>query len=263
MAKPTGAEFAAQGAKYIGTPYTEMDCQAFVERMLADVGVHKDWKGSNAMYRDMAWVGDVDECIAKYGRVPVGALLFIHAMDGGEEARGYHDGLGNASHVGVYTGVGQGAIHSSSSRGCVAQSRFASKAIPGGWNKVGLLHEVDYGLNENESEAGNMNAATATVTAANGKPVNFRKKPQTKSAAYGSLPVGTTVEVVENLGEWTRVCYAGNTGYIMSKFLTPAAGGGNDGAQTLLAKITTMEERMTALENRMDRLEAPEESEAT
>ncbi len=250
MAKPTGAEFAAQGAKYIGTPYTEMDCQAFVERMLADVGVHKDWKGSNAMYRDMQWAGSVDECIAKFGRVPVGALLFIHAMDGGEVERGYHDGLGNASHVGVYTGVGKGAIHSSSSRGCVAESAFAGKSIPGGWNMVGLCREVDYGLDDNESnesEAETMNAATATVTAANGKPVNFRKRPQMGSATYGSLPVGTKVEVVETEGQWTRVRYAGDTGYVMSKFLSFVPDTTNE-APDLLARLEALEARVAALE---------------
>ncbi len=241
----TSSNFAMQGVKYIGKSYSEMDCQALVERMLGDVGIHKDWKGSNAMYRDMAWVGDVDECIARYGSVPVGALLFIHAFDGGEEERGYHDGLGNASHVGVKTGTGLGAIHSSASRGCVAESKFSDKAIPGGWNKVGLLKMLDYGLNDPEKEEEVMNA-NATIIAENGKPVNFRREPRKGSATYGQLPVGTEVEIIESLGAWTTVRYGGNVGYIMSEFLTPiipSDGECDEGLmQSLLSRLAAAEE---------------------
>ena len=60
--------------------------------------------------------------------------------------RGYKDGLGNASHVGVVTGAGKGVIHASASRGCVCESEFKGKTIPnGGWNRVGLMKQLDYG----------------------------------------------------------------------------------------------------------------------
>ena len=32
--KPTADDFSRQGDKYIGTPYSQMDCQAFIEQML-------------------------------------------------------------------------------------------------------------------------------------------------------------------------------------------------------------------------------------
>lgn len=137
--------WATRGTAYLGCSYSEMDCQALLERMLRDVGVRHDWRGSNAMYRDMRWVGTPEECIRRFGSIPVGAWLFIWADDGGEKARGYRDGLGNASHVGVYTGVGAGAIHASASRGCVCESAFAGRSIPGGWNRVGLCRLLDYG----------------------------------------------------------------------------------------------------------------------
>lgn len=146
MSKPTAASFAAQAAKYLGTPYDELDCQALMEAILRDVGVRKNWAGSNAMYRDMAWVGTPEECVAKYGSIPVGAWLFILEQDGNEPAKYKADGIGNASHVGVYTGSGKGAIHSSASRGEVCESAFASKTIRNGWNRVGLCKLLDYGL---------------------------------------------------------------------------------------------------------------------
>lgn len=138
---------AAQELAGQGITYQEMDCQEFMEHCLRQIGINANWKGSNHMFRDMAWVGTPEECKERYGSVPVGAWLFIWEDDGGEISRGYTDGLGNASHVGAYTGQGKGAVHSSSSRGCVCESKFEGKTIRnGGWNRVGLCKLLDYGL---------------------------------------------------------------------------------------------------------------------
>ena len=143
-----GNKLGEVGFQKLGTPYSEMDCQAFIEWCLAQCGMRKDLAGSNAWYREVRKNGAImtpEECVHQLGCVPKGAFLFIHANDGGEEKRGYHDGLGNASHIGICTGDrGEGAIHSSSSRGCVAESRFQGKTIKGGWNAVGLWDQVSY-----------------------------------------------------------------------------------------------------------------------
>ena len=142
-----GNKLGTVGFDQLGTPYAQMDCQAFVEWCLRQCGLNKDLAGSNAWYREVMKNGTVltpEECVKQLGKVPAGAFLFIHAFDGGEEKRGYHDGLGNASHIGIVTEKGEGAIHSSASRGCVAESRFKGKTIQGGWNKVGLWNRVAY-----------------------------------------------------------------------------------------------------------------------
>lgn len=134
-------------------PYTRggdtlggMDCQGLMEYCLRQIGIKANWKGSNHMWRDMAWTGTPEECKKVFGRIPVGAWLFIVTNDGGEVARGYRDGLGNAEHVGVYTGQNDGAVHASASRGKVADSKFEGKTIRnGGWNQVGLCKLLDYG----------------------------------------------------------------------------------------------------------------------
>lgn len=228
-----------QGEKYIGTPYSKMDCQGFVERCLADAGIRKDLAGSNAWYRFVrknGWVGSPEECKKRFGSIPKGAFLFILKHDGGETARGYNDGLGNASHIGLYTGRGQGAMHSSSSRGCVCESTFAGKTIRnGGWNTVGLWKELDYGQHINAlltgtEEVKEMTAmiettmeGAATVTSTNGKPVRVRTKPSTKSGIVTSLPSGTAVEVLETNGDWCRIAYA-QTGWMMKQFLSKGLG---------------------------------------
>ena len=153
-----GDKLGTVGFEKLGTPYRKMDCQAFVEWCLRQCGLKKDLAGSNAWYREVmknGWIGSPEACVKQFGKVPAGAFLFIHAFDGGEERRGYRDGLGNASHIGIATGKGEGAIHSSSSRGCVAESSFRNKTVPnGGWNRVGLwTAEVRYaGIEDAEPE---------------------------------------------------------------------------------------------------------------
>ena len=109
----TGVEYASQArsSKYDSITYNKADCQKFLELVLIDCGITKpggqpyDWKGSNSMWRNaLSWKGTIEECIAKYGEIPLGAWVFIVKNDGGEKERGYNDNEGNAKHVGIYVG---------------------------------------------------------------------------------------------------------------------------------------------------------------
>lgn len=144
----TGEQFAERALTggYIGIPYETLDCQGFVEKVLADCGVRKpngtvyDWRGSNSMYRNYyQWRGTVKECEAKFGMIPQGALVFTRKTDGGEVERGYHDGLGNFSHVGIYVGAPHGVIHSTT--GGVQYGKFPDAKR---WTNVSLLSMIDY-----------------------------------------------------------------------------------------------------------------------
>lgn len=143
--KPLASAFAASGASFLGTPYTVLDCQGLCEAMLRCVGLTENLRGSNAWWRRMTWRGTPEACRRRFGCVPPGAFLFIVTEDGGERARGYRDGLGNAVHMGVATGEGKGAVHASQTRGETAESAFTGRSIPGGWNRVGLWDALDYG----------------------------------------------------------------------------------------------------------------------
>ena len=108
--------------------------------------VRRILEASGTGIRLLGWTGSPEECVRTFGSVPAGAFLFIHAFDGREVGRGYRDGLGNASHIGIRTGRGKGAIHSSAGRGCVAESEFHDRTVRnGGWNMVGLWNRMDYG----------------------------------------------------------------------------------------------------------------------
>lgn len=144
--KPSGAEFAAQAVRIAaqGYSYQDMDCQAFVEAALKAVGIRKNWRGSNHMWREaLSWRGTVEECIARFGEVPVGAWLFTIKNDGGEKARGYNDGKGNAAHVGVYSGQGRGSVHSTT--GGTQEAAFPDAKR---WTHVGLCSLLDYTTDE-------------------------------------------------------------------------------------------------------------------
>lgn len=226
--KYSAEELSRAGDKYLGTPYSEMDCQAFVEKCMADVGYRRNLPGSNAWYRAMDWTGTPEECKKQYGCIPPGALLFILSHDGGEPAKYKPDGLGNASHMGIVTHRDEGAIHSSSSRGCVAKSKFADKTIPnGGWNQVGLLSEFDYGKSVNwvldhgqsrpqEKEEMLMQGI---VTAMSGSTVNLRIKPAINASLVDRIPIGTGVDILEYGPDWSKVDAGGKIGWMMTQFI--------------------------------------------
>ena len=225
-----GKDLGEAGFRYLGVPYSKMDCQAFVEQCLRDCGLEMNLAGSNAWYREVMKNGTVltrEECVKQLGKVPAGAFLFIHAFDGGEPEKYRKDGLGNASHIGIVTGRGEGAIHSSSSRGCVAESRFRGKTINGGWNRVGLWNRVSYdygaGSGRAEAESGTVRvpevgrnpekvpepAEHAVVWAGQGSTVNTRQGPGTLYALSkaGRIPVGTMVEILKRQKGWCRIRY--------------------------------------------------------
>lgn len=230
--------FSKAGQRYIGRSYDEMDCQKFYEQCAADCGLVMDLKGSNAWFRkfiETGWVGSPEECKAKFGSIPKGATLFIHAFDGGEEKRGYYDGLGNASHIGIKTGTGKGAIHSSYTNKGVCESQFKDKTIKnGGWNKVGLSTLFDYGdkINKILSGGGSTPPAedpgegdempevkTAVVDVPNKTTVNMRAKASQSAALVERIPHGETVTVIEKQENWSKCRWKQWRGWIMNVYL--------------------------------------------
>lgn len=124
MSKPTGKEVAALAealadGKRIPYVYghetlTSADCQGFIEAVVRKLGGEMSYRGSNDMFRNaVSFVIPIDQA-RKNNLFRPGGLLFILKKDGGEVARGYNDGMGNASHVGLYTGGKYFSVHSSS-----------------------------------------------------------------------------------------------------------------------------------------------------
>lgn len=242
-------KLAEIGCKYLGTPYSVMDCQAFVEKCLSDCGESKNLAGSNAWYREVmahGWVGSPEDCKRKYGEIPQGAFLFILKQDGGEPDKYKGDGIGNASHIGIFTGMtgskmvelarqagneiagaynyGNGAINSSYSRGAVCTSKFSGQSINGGWNRVGLWDKVRYDNEGDDSVEVNWKGQVI-----DGK-LNLRASPTTASERLAQIPDGTILTVTEETenGQWGKVEYNSITGWVMLSFLQEVKPEGND-----------------------------------
>ena len=235
--KISAIDFSLAGDKYLGRSYEEMDCQAFVEKCMADVGLRMDLGGSNSWYRECGkhgWVGTPEECVKEFGSVPKGALLFILEPVGPKTpAKFRNDGIGDVTHMGIVTGRGDGAIHSSSSRGCVATSKFRGKTIPnGGWNRVGLYDKFDYDgaerreeadavFQEDEEEAGG-EKLTGIVTAETGTTVNLRKTKGGK--LLERIPIGSEVTILDYGEEWCQVIAGGLKGWMKTAFINAEGG---------------------------------------
>lgn len=258
MSKVSAFKVVEAAPRYLGVPYSTLDCQAFVEKCLKDAGAPKDLAGSNAWYRFLknghGWVGTPDECRKKFGTIPVGSFLFILKQDGGEPEKYKSDGIGNASHIGLYTGMtgkqmvdkavdiqgsgmraklqklnyGDGAIHSSSSRGCVCTSKFKGNEIRGGWNRIGLwLERIDYDVSGKETGGeSTMENYKAKVVDGN---LNLRMMPSVTSAKITLIPDGSIVNVTGVNGDWSAVEWSGMSGYVMSRYLEKIQETGNNG----------------------------------
>lgn len=61
---------------------------------------------------------------------------------------------------------------------------------------------------------------TAYVTSENGKGVRLRKGPSTAYGSYGTYDVGTQVTVHGTANGWSSITVGGQSGYMMTKFLT-------------------------------------------
>lgn len=233
--KYSAEAFSKAGDQYLGRSYEEMDCQAFVERCMKDVGLKMDLGGSNSWFREVrknGWTGTPEECMKIFGQIPKGALLFIlEPVNAKTPAKFRTDGIGDATHIGIKTGRGDGAIHSSHSKGGVVTSVFKDKTIKnGGWNRVGLYNRFDYGksvnwmldhmgIGEDPDQKKEEEPMTVTVYAGNGKPVNFRKSPSESAERIGKIPNGTEAELLGSQGDWSMIRINGQTGWMMTKFL--------------------------------------------
>ena len=134
----------ALSPSYNSFKYSQIDCQGFIEKVLADAGVRKadgksyNWKGSNHIWRSALFckyrITDVND-------IPAGALVFTLAYDGGEKERGYNDDEGNAKHVGIYCGAG---IVRHSTKTDSADGVQTDKITSKRWTHYGLLSCLDY-----------------------------------------------------------------------------------------------------------------------
>lgn len=188
-------------------PYAQMDCQKFVRECVRQAGGEMRYGGSNDMFRNACtWTGTLAEA-RQSGRLVPGALLFIVQRDGGEPAQYQADGLGNASHVGLYCAApGAEVAHSSASRGQVAAS-----TLQNGWTHAGLASAIAYSAPQA--------AETAVVSVPKGEGLRMRKAPAPDGGYMLRIPSGTQLSITARQNGYAQTAYGGFTGWVAEKYL--------------------------------------------
>lgn len=88
------------------------------------------------------------------------------------------------------------------------------------WDCVAYLKGVEYPDDHGKGEEQmGTEAKVALPSGAKGDTVNLRTKPSTSGGIITKVPVGATVEVVDDIGQWCRITYNGKTGYMMSNYI--------------------------------------------
>ena len=177
--------------------------------------------------------------IPKASALAVGDLVF-KAKEPGES--GYalpdrydsHPDRRDYYHVGVVTSTAPFVITHCTGPGIVRDTKL------GKWSYYGKLKYI------NEGDEPVMPEGNAIVTAASGSTVNLRKSASTSAALVARIPIGASVSVLGESEGWSSVQYCGKTGYMKSDFLI---------AESQPEVAGTIEERLTALEERVARLE--------
>jgi hypothetical protein len=130
----------------------------------------------------------------------------------------YNGDLNDYYHIGLIDGDGKNVINAQST------SKGFTRTPLSQWHCAARLKAVAYDGNIDEgSEAPTDDEPLyrAKVASENGKPVNMRRNPSTASAVLHEVKNGEEVEVTDVLNGWSQIVYAGENGYMMSKFLIP------------------------------------------
>lgn len=132
-----------------GYTYEQYDCIGFMNLVRTTCGIPViSPQGTNTLWRsdNLFWKGTVQEAIDEFGGIPQGALLFKIIPEGQpgydtipSQYRG--DGVGNVTHVGIYTNLGLGVMQSGGYGGTgVHQSTLDTNYF----GYVGLAVNINY-----------------------------------------------------------------------------------------------------------------------
>ena len=124
----TGLKYAQQAYTYrdSGIPYSQLDCIHFVNQVRIDLGLRSMLNGTNTLWRsnNLVWKGTLQDAytrwvVSRWNQLPQVILLFRIKSESDPTyneppipSRYYMDGIGNVTHVGIMTGLGQGIMQS-------------------------------------------------------------------------------------------------------------------------------------------------------
>lgn len=153
----TGLQYAQQAYTYrdSGIPYSQLDCIHFVNQVRIDLGLRSMLNGTNTLWRsnNLVWKGTLQDAytrwaVSSWNQLPQGILLFRIKSESDPTyneppipSRYYMDGIGNVTHVGIMTGLGQGIMQSG---GYGGRGVHESGWQNGYWTHAALQMDVIY-----------------------------------------------------------------------------------------------------------------------
>lgn len=217
---------AAIDALNKGITYQQEDCQAFVKNSFKRAGGSMgNFAGSNDMMRNAMTK------LYQLKGAPLQPGWLVYIIEPGHNSK-YQDNLGDAVHVGIYTGSPE-VVHSSASRGGV----FAS-TLKNAWTHAGPPKAARFDStqgNEYSGQGGKLDMDDAGIkqlyrvtmpSGKEGQTVNFRPQPDSGSVVYAKLPDGTVLMGSESVNKngaiWRKVNHEGVNGYVDASFLQVA-----------------------------------------
>lgn len=148
----TGEQFAetAYSFRDSGYTYQQYDCIGFTNLVRRTLGLSNLYPGTNTLWRNgtLSWQGTIAEATAAFGEMPQGAYLFRIKEESDPTyndppipSQYYMDGIGNVTHVGIYTDMGLGVMQSGGYGGSgVHDSSFRGDY----WTHLALAPGIDY-----------------------------------------------------------------------------------------------------------------------
>ena len=128
------------------------------------------------------------------------------------------------NHIGLFIGGGNVIEAAGAQSGVIMSSLFGKK-----WTHWGELRGVSYDGKEEE-----MITATVVLPAgAIGSTVNMREQPSKGSEIVTRVPVGSSVGILEDRGQWCHIEFSGYYGWMMSDYLEYGGGEGESVGETI------------------------------
>ena len=115
------------------------------------------------------------------------------------------------------------------------------------WYKVSVNGKEGYVSGEYLTGTTATDVALGTGTVKCSSSVNFRSAPNTSSTSYGELKNGTAVTVLSTSNGWSKVSYAGKTGYISADYLVTASSGTAISPSNTAASVSISAKRQSVL----------------
>ena len=115
------------------------------------------------------------------------------------------------------------------------------------WYKVSVNGKEGYVSGEYLTGTTATAVALGTGTVTCSSSVNFRSAPNTSSTSYGELKNGTAVTVLSTSNGWSKVSYAGTTGYISADYLVTASSGTAINPSNTAASVSISAKRQSVL----------------